>query len=137
MEREGKEHIYTITTTGLRSLASHETDIAEASIDRLRKMDLPKETLVKLLDKLKQNVRITWCRECGGTNTDWDGILTRIIGGKEVEEEIETCVDCHNANLLYGTLLEYETFLKEKGLFNEKGFMFRLGEEPLLSKKTD
>jgi hypothetical protein len=137
MEREGKEHIYTITTTGLWSLAHHETDIAEASIDKLRKMDLPKKALVKLLDKLKQNVKITWCEECGGTNTDWDGILTMIIGGKEVEKEIETCVDCHNANLLYGTLSEYETFLKEKGLFNEKGFMFRLHEDALPSKKTD
>jgi Zn-finger nucleic acid-binding protein len=126
MEREGKEHIYTITTGGLRSLASHETDIAGASIDRLGSMDLPRETLVKLLNKLKQNVRMTWCPQCGGNNIDWGGVAPVLGGAEGEEEEIEICMDCFNANLAYGTLSEYETFLKEKGLFNEKGFIFKL-----------
>ena len=107
MEREGKEHIYTITTPGVRSLAKHGADAIGASIDRLGDMDLPREILVKLLDKLKEHVRTTWCRDCGGNDTEWGGTLDGA--------DIETCTECHGANLLYGTLAEYEAYVKEKG----------------------
>lgn len=105
----GKEHIYTITKGGISSLVKYETNISDASVARLSGMDLPRESLVKLLNKLKTRVKITWCDRCGGNQIDI-GYLS------ETDEEIEVCGECHNGNMMHGTLADYEAFIKKYGL---------------------
>jgi hypothetical protein len=73
-----------------------------------------------LLNKLKDNVRISWCQECGGSDIERNGGILRkntLIEGNEVEEEepIDICAECQCANVLYGTLAEYEAYAKDKG----------------------
>jgi hypothetical protein len=128
MERQGKEHIYMITTTGVRSLAKHEMEIADTSIRRLDEMDLPRESLLRLLNKLKHHVRTAWCSNCGGNDIEWGGLPDKV--------EVETCVECGSANVMSGTLSEYEAFLKEKG-FSEKELVFKLYEGSALAEHRE
>jgi hypothetical protein len=117
-EAVGKEHFYTVKKKGLGILAKHEEDLAADSVNRLGQLDLPR--LLRLLNNLKGHVRTSWCQECGGSDIERNGgILQKntLIEGNEVEEEepIDMCAECQSANVVYGTLAEYEAYVKDKG----------------------